>query len=256
MKRDVAQILRENGIQPSAQRLAVADYVLTTVEHPSAELVMERVHAKVRCSRGRRSTTRSTSGGEGAAQQLVLAEGRVVFDPCMEPHHHFIDESTGRIEDIAWGALKVSGVQGLEGYDVRDTMVVMRGRKGSAVPASPGNRLGRSRAERHPLTPRDTQPQHPLEKNHARSWKQAPRFQAQGRSRWRRARSSRTSPRRDFAGKWLVLYSYPKDFTFVCPTEIVEFDRRKDFEDRGAEVLGGSTDTSTCTWRGARTMRT
>ncbi len=27
----------------------------------------------------------------------------------------------------------------------------------------------------------------------------------------------------DFAGKWLVLYTYPKDFTFVCPTEILEF---------------------------------
>jgi peroxiredoxin (alkyl hydroperoxide reductase subunit C) len=48
---------------------------------------------------------------------------------------------------------------------------------------------------------------------------------------------------RDFSGKWLVLYAYPKDFTFVCPTEIVEFDRRvRDFEERGAVVLGGSTD--------------
>ena len=48
---------------------------------------------------------------------------------------------------------------------------------------------------------------------------------------------------RDFPGKWLVLYTYPKDFTFVCPTEIVEFDSRlKAFEERGAVVLGGSTD--------------
>ena len=48
---------------------------------------------------------------------------------------------------------------------------------------------------------------------------------------------------RDFPGKWLVLYAYPKDFTFVCPTEIVEFDSRlRAFEERGAVVLGGSTD--------------
>lgn len=46
-----------------------------------------------------------------------------------------------------------------------------------------------------------------------------------------------------FAGKWLVLYTYPKDFTFVCPTEILEFDRRvADFDRRGAVLLGGSTD--------------
>lgn len=48
---------------------------------------------------------------------------------------------------------------------------------------------------------------------------------------------------RDFPGKWLVLYTYPKDFTFVCPTEIVEFDRRRsEFEERHAVVLGASTD--------------
>lgn len=57
---------------------------------------------------------------------------------------------------------------------------------------------------------------------------------------------------KDFAGKWIVFYSYPKDFTFVCPTEIVEFDKKlKDFADRGAVVLGGSTDNehSHLAWR-------
>jgi lipoyl-dependent peroxiredoxin subunit C len=56
----------------------------------------------------------------------------------------------------------------------------------------------------------------------------------------------------DFPGKWLVLYTYPKDFTFVCPTEIVEFDKKlRDFEDRDAVVLGGSTDNefSHLAWR-------
>jgi peroxiredoxin (alkyl hydroperoxide reductase subunit C) len=54
------------------------------------------------------------------------------------------------------------------------------------------------------------------------------------------------------AGKWVVFYTYPKDFTFVCPTEIVEFDKKlKDFSDRGAVVLGGSTDNefSHLAWR-------
>lgn len=57
---------------------------------------------------------------------------------------------------------------------------------------------------------------------------------------------------KDYAGKWIVLYTYPKDFTFVCPTEIVEFDKKlKDFADRGAVVLGGSTDNefSHLAWR-------
>ena len=46
-----------------------------------------------------------------------------------------------------------------------------------------------------------------------------------------------------FPGKWKVIFFYPKDFTFVCPTEIAEFARLgKDFEDRDTVVLGGSTD--------------
>ena len=48
---------------------------------------------------------------------------------------------------------------------------------------------------------------------------------------------------KSFPGKWKVIYFYPKDFTFVCPTEIVGFAKlAKDFEDRDAVVLGGSTD--------------
>jgi peroxiredoxin (alkyl hydroperoxide reductase subunit C) len=46
-----------------------------------------------------------------------------------------------------------------------------------------------------------------------------------------------------FPGKWKVIYFYPKDFTFVCPTEIVGFAKlAQDFADRDAVVLGGSTD--------------
>ena len=55
-----------------------------------------------------------------------------------------------------------------------------------------------------------------------------------------------------FPGKWKVIYFWPKDFTFVCPTEIAEFARLdKDFADRDAVVLGGSTDNefSKLGWR-------
>jgi alkyl hydroperoxide reductase subunit AhpC len=55
-----------------------------------------------------------------------------------------------------------------------------------------------------------------------------------------------------YAGKWLIFYAYPKDFTFICPTEIVEFDKKaKEFADRDAVVVGGSTDNefSHLAWR-------
>ncbi len=46
-----------------------------------------------------------------------------------------------------------------------------------------------------------------------------------------------------FSGKWKIIYFFPKAFTFVCPTEMVEFDKLvKDFEERDAVLLGGSSD--------------
>ena len=47
-----------------------------------------------------------------------------------------------------------------------------------------------------------------------------------------------------YEGKWKVLFFYPKDFTFVCPTEMVEFGKLNDeFAKKGAVLLGGSIDS-------------
>ena len=48
---------------------------------------------------------------------------------------------------------------------------------------------------------------------------------------------------KSFEGKWKVIVYYPKDFTFVCPTEIVAYDKlNPEFNDRNAVLLIGSTD--------------
>ncbi len=48
----------------------------------------------------------------------------------------------------------------------------------------------------------------------------------------------------DQAGKWQVIFFWPKDFTFVCPTEIAAFGKlNREFTERGAQVLGASVDS-------------
>ena len=57
-----------------------------------------------------------------------------------------------------------------------------------------------------------------------------------------------------FKGKWKIIVFYPKDFTFVCPTEIVAYDKlNKDFDERDTVLLIGSTDNEFCklAWRAA-----
>ncbi|MEW5318846.1 MAG: hypothetical protein WDW38_010031 [Sanguina aurantia] len=61
----------------------------------------------------------------------------------------------------------------------------------------------------------------------------------------------------DYKGKYAVLFFYPKDFTFVCPTEIIAFsDRAKEFEALGAYLIAASTDTEECHLAWIKTPRT
>lgn len=141
MERDDASTLRAHGISPSAQRVAVAGYVLHTDEHPSAEEVLSRVRERFpHVSRATIYNTLNLFVEKGLLRQLVITEGRVVFDSRTERHHHFIDEDSQRIHDVPWDAVKVSNVAKLEGYDVREYQVVLRGRRTGAGEGSRGRR--------------------------------------------------------------------------------------------------------------------
>src|SRR4051794_40607366 len=60
----------------------------------------------------------------------------------------------------------------------------------------------------------------------------------------------------DFRGRWVCLFFYPLDFTFVCPTEITAFnDAHKSFQDANCEVVGCSVDSQFTHLAWARTPR-
>ncbi len=135
MNRDLLQLLQAHDIQPSAQRMAVGEYVLQTEEHPSADQVWARVKARFPLvSRATVYNTLNLFVEKGLLRELILAEGRIVFDPNTGPHHHFIDDATGTIVDVPWNEVEVCNVEDLaaKGYQVREYQVVMRGRRGRA----------------------------------------------------------------------------------------------------------------------------
>ncbi len=127
---DVPEELRRHGIQPSAQRVAVAEFVLRTEAHPSADRVWGEVRSSFpMISRATVYNTLNLFVRKGLLRQLVLAEGKVVFDPNVQPHHHFVDESNGAIHDVPWDAVEVRRIDELKGMEVREYQVVMRGRR-------------------------------------------------------------------------------------------------------------------------------
>ncbi|MDY7093197.1 MAG: Fur family transcriptional regulator [Acidobacteriota bacterium] len=123
--------LREHGIQPSAQRVAVADFVLQTDEHPSAERVLSEVQEGFpMISRATVYNTLHLFVERGLLREVKLLGGSsVVYDPNTDKHHHLIDDETGEIHDIPWEAVDVDRVGELEGYEVREYQVVFKGKR-------------------------------------------------------------------------------------------------------------------------------
>jgi len=129
MKNAIA-ILREFGIQPTPQRIAVAEYILLAKAHPSADKILEGVRQQ--CPTISRATVYNTLNllaEKGLAKAQILKEGTVVFDSNIKPHHHFIDDDTGKIYDIPWDAINVTGEKSLKDFHVRDFQVILRGKK-------------------------------------------------------------------------------------------------------------------------------
>jgi Fe2+ or Zn2+ uptake regulation protein len=154
MRPDVVELLRERGIQPSAQRVAVARYVLFTDEHPSADRVWARVRTRFpMISRATVYNTLSLFAENGLVRELHLSRESVVFDPNTDAHHHFIDEDTGRIYDVPWGKVAMRNLPKVDGFHVHDYQVVMRGRKAPGRKQIP-SRQGAGKKSREEKDPR------------------------------------------------------------------------------------------------------
>lgn len=125
----IIERLRAHDVQPSAQRVAIASYVLVTTDHPSADQVLERAQAALpTLSRATVYATLSLFVDKGLLRRIQLEPGRVIYDPHVAHHHHFIDER-GEVLDLPADALSVVGVDALEGLEVEQVEVVLRGRR-------------------------------------------------------------------------------------------------------------------------------
>src|SRR5208283_2092688 len=71
-----------------------------------------------------------------------------------------------------------------------------------------------------------------------------PAFSVQATVSLEKGKAFKTISDQDYPGKWKVYFFWPKDFTFVCPTEIAAFGKlNREFRDSDTQVLGGSTDS-------------
>jgi len=127
---DVVECLRRHDIRPSAQRVAVASFVLQVDEHPSAERVLSGVQADFpMISRATVYNTLHLFVEQGLLREVKLGSSSIVYDANTDRHHHLIDDETGQIHDIPWQAVEVDQVTEIEGFEVREYQVVFKGRR-------------------------------------------------------------------------------------------------------------------------------
>lgn len=125
MKPNVVRILEEHGIQPSPQRVAVADSVLSPDEHPSADHIWTRVRESFPLiSRATVYNTLNLLVEKGLLRELHLVRDSVLFDSNMDRHHHFIDEDTGRIYDLPWDHIEILKMKPVAGFEIHNYSVV------------------------------------------------------------------------------------------------------------------------------------
>jgi Fe2+ or Zn2+ uptake regulation protein len=96
------QILLSHGVKPTPQRVVIAQYMLHTESHPTAEDVLMAVAdaLPVALSRATVYNTLNTLKDAGVIREVLTEPGRVRYDANVTDHHHFVDVKTGQIVDI------------------------------------------------------------------------------------------------------------------------------------------------------------
>ena len=112
---EIAARLEDVGVQPTAQRLAIARYVLCEADHPTAEQIETAVKATLpMVSRATIYNTVRKLVEVGLLCEVKTPHSEAVrFDGNVEPHHHFIDRDTGRIYDLDFDAVEISNLDKL-----------------------------------------------------------------------------------------------------------------------------------------------
>jgi Fe2+ or Zn2+ uptake regulation protein len=129
-REEVVELLSHRGVQLTAQRIAIAQFVLNSTEHPSAEDVFQAVSGTLPLvSKATVYNTLNLLVRQGLLIALKLQGGGVRYDPLLSPHSHFLDTQTNRLVDICPTLVEV--VQHRldpERFEVEEIQVIFRGR--------------------------------------------------------------------------------------------------------------------------------
>ena len=99
------------GVQPTSQRLEIAEILLEKPQHLSADQIIERLRARgSRVSKATVYNTLNLFGERGLVNEILVDPERRFYDSNTDRHHHFYNVDTGKLTDIPRDEVKVTGI--------------------------------------------------------------------------------------------------------------------------------------------------
>jgi len=127
-KREVADILKNSGINPTTQRIEIGHLLLQEPQHLSADEILQKLNAEYeQVSQATVYNTLRLFVDRGVIRELIFSPDRIYYDSNIKPHHHFVDVESGKIFDLALDAIKAPIIPGFDA-EVQDITVMIRGR--------------------------------------------------------------------------------------------------------------------------------
>ena len=126
---DIARILRDAGLRPTRQRVALAQLLFASGDrHVTAEILHEEALArKVRVSLATVYNTLHQFTAAGLLREVAVEGAKAYFDTNTSNHYHFFCEHSGKLLDIATGSIRIEGLpEAPEGTAISRVDVLVR----------------------------------------------------------------------------------------------------------------------------------
>lgn len=108
---EIVELLHQADVMPTAQRIHIAEVMLSKPQHLSAEQVLERVAAQGHSiSRATIYNTLGLFSDKGMVKPVNIDPDRVLYDSHTAPHHHFLNTDTGELIDIEHDAVELKNL--------------------------------------------------------------------------------------------------------------------------------------------------
>ncbi|VAW73880.1 hypothetical protein MNBD_GAMMA12-3728 [hydrothermal vent metagenome] len=108
-KQQITAMLEDFDIQPTQQRLVIAEVLFSRAQHLSAEHILEKVNSVA--GTVSKATVYNTLGlfvGKGLVHQVNVDPSRVFYDSNIHPHYHFYNIQSGELSDIEPASINIS----------------------------------------------------------------------------------------------------------------------------------------------------